>query len=69
MNRLNTCRKIQLSLSDPIALITGKGVIAVKESRKRAMKKRAKKIMKRIVESVIGRFIYDVLKKLFEDND
>ena len=62
------CGKIRLSLSDPTAVITGKGVIAVKKFRKR-MKKCVRKIVKRIAESVIGRFIYDVLKHLFEDDD
>ena len=33
------------------------------------MRKRAKKLVKKIVECVIVRAIYDVLKKLFEDND
>ena len=64
----SACCKIRLSLSDPTALITGKGVIAVKKFGKRT-KKRVRKIMKRIAESVIGRFIYDVLKHLFEDDD
>lgn len=56
------------SLSDPIAVILGEGVIAMRRLSKRA-KRRIRKIGKRIAESVIGRFIYDVLKHLFEDDD
>lgn len=56
------------SLSDPKVSVSGKGVITVKKQRKRD-KKRVREIVKRIVESVIGRFIYDVLKNLFKDND
>ena len=31
--------------------------------------KKIRKLIKRIVEGVIARFIYDVLKHLFKDND
>ena len=65
---LRGCDKIITSLSDPTVVVLGKGVITVKKHRKRD-KKRVKGIVKRIVESVIGRFIYDVLKNLFKDND
>lgn len=57
-----------MSLSDPTVVVLGKGVITVKKYGKRT-KKRVREFVKRIVESVIGRFIYDVLKKIFQDND
>ncbi len=60
--------KIRLSLSDPKAVVPGKGVIAVKKPRKR-VKKRVKKLVKRIVEGVIVRAIYDWFKSFFQDND
>ena len=47
-------------LSDPNAAVRVKGVTALKKLRK---------IFKRIVEGVIARFIYDVLKHIFKDND
>ena len=63
------CCKIRLSLSDPGAVVSGKGVRTMRRFRKRATKKRVKEIVKKIVEGVIGRFIYDVLKHLFKDDD
>ena len=59
---------MRLSLSDPTAVILGKGVIAVKKPRKR-VKKRVKRLVKRIVEGVIIRAIYDWFKSFFQDND
>jgi len=48
-------------LSDPTALITGKGVITVW--------KLILEVLKRIVESIIKRSIYDWFKDIFKDND
>ena len=53
--------KINLSLSDPTAVIPGKGVIA--------MGKFFRKFVKRIVESTVARAIYDWLKHLFDEDD
>ena len=53
--------KINLSLSDPTALVLVKGVIA--------MGKFFRKFVKRIVESTAARAIYDWLKHLFDEDD
>ena len=52
---------MRLSLSDPKAVVQGKGV--------RTMGKILKELVKKIVESAIARSIYDWFKHLFEDND
>ena len=44
----------------PQCFSSGKGVTALEKIRK---------LIKRIVEGVIARFIYDVLKHLFKDDD
>ena len=54
------CCIIPPSLSDPNASVRVKGVTALDK---------INKFVKRIVEGVIVRFIYDVLKHLFKDDD
>ncbi len=49
-----------LSLSDPTAVVQGKGVDLMDEVRE---------FIKKVLATVIGRLIYDLLKFLFEDDD
>lgn len=52
---------MHLSLSDPKAVVQGKGV--------RTMGKIFRRIVKKIVESEVIRSIYDWLKHLFDEDD
>jgi hypothetical protein len=55
------CDKIPASLSDPKAVVPGKGVIA--------MGKLFKVIVQKIVAGTVSRLIYDWLKHLFDEDD